>query len=92
MFHVSAFLFYVGFVFGMFFFVLVLFCFASCFAFTDYANTVFPAILVFYSCWLQGSFFVLFHVLVIVCFSCVVCFHIRQLIVLFCVCVLFFFF
>ena len=36
----------VGFVFGMFYFVLVLFLFCSCFAFTDYESIVFPAILV----------------------------------------------
>ena len=58
----------VGFVFGMFYFVIAF----ALFLVLTMKNTVFHAILVyFYSCWLQGRFICFqFHVLVLVCFLC----------------------
>ena len=97
MFYVSAFsVFMVALFFGMFNFVIVLFvCFLFCFQ-TIKKNIVSCNSSVFFfffqSCWLQGSLFFQFHVLVIVCFSCVACFHFEQLICIICVCVAWVFF
>ena len=67
------FCFYVGFVFGMFFF----FWFVSCFAFRLWKEHCFPCSSSdFKSCWLKGGFSV--SCFVLVCFSCVVCFHFKH--------------
>ena len=71
----------VGFVFGMFILFLSCFCFVSCLAFTDYENIVFLATLVFFS---HLGYKVVLHFSVsyfgyCLFFSCVVCFHISDL-------------
>ena len=78
------------------YFVLVLFSFGSCFAFADNeircspcnssvsSHVGYRAVILFY--------FFQFHVLVLACFSCVVCFYFRQLsYIILCLCCLFFF-
>ena len=67
----------VGFVFGMFYVVLVLFLFCFLFCFHRLWKTLFPCNSSVFSHvgYKVVLYFVQFHVFVLVCFSCVVCFH-----------------
>ena len=62
------------------------FCLVFCFVFflvlvpVYEKKTVFPAILVFFEfCWLKGQFDFMFYVFVLVCLSCVVSFHFKEI-------------
>ena len=88
MFHVSAYLFYVGFVLGMFcvchWFAFICFLFA----FRLSEKYCFPChSSVFELYWLNGCLLFMLHVLVLAFCSCVACFHSKNEVVLLYVCV-----
>ena len=70
----------------------VMFCFLFCLQ--TMKKHRFPCHSVFFkSCRLKGSLVLQFHAFVLVCFSCVVCFHFKQLVcIILCLCCVFFLF